>query len=177
VLFGFIISFAMDTRVRDRIRRRRDDDDDDMMLLILPALHLLGSSGERERSEGRERKQRHTSKLSGAENEVGAIIPNLQSEGEEGDASVQPTEEEEAASFEATSVPRSVDVASRNRDEKEQKKQRKSGNIEGLMERYLDMRIKQAEDEAAQLAKEKVRFLKVVISQSRDAYLFSTHWK
>jgi hypothetical protein len=45
------------------------------------------------------------------------------------------------------------------------------------MERYLDMRIKQAEDEAAQLAKEKVRFLKVVISQSRDAYLFSTHWK
>jgi len=101
VLFGFIISFAMDTRVRDRIRRRRDDDDDDMMLLILPALHLLGSSGERERSEGRERKQRHTSKLSGAENEVSAIIPNLQSEGEEGDASVQPTEEEEAASFEA----------------------------------------------------------------------------
>jgi len=158
VLFGFIISFAMDTRVRDRIRKRRDDDDDDMMLFILPALHLLDSSGERERSEGRERKQRHTSKLSGAENEVGAIIPNLRSEGEEGDASVQPTEEEEAASFEATSVPRSVDVASRNRDEKEPKRQRKSGNIEGLMERDLDMRIKQAEDEAAQLAKRKGDF-------------------
>jgi hypothetical protein len=39
--------------------------------------------------------------------------------------------------------------------EKEPKRQRKKGNKEGLMERYLDMRTKQADDEAAQLAKEK----------------------
>jgi len=35
---------------------------------------------------------------------------------------------------EAASLPRSVDVASRNSHEKEPKRQRKSGNIEGLME-------------------------------------------
>ena len=35
---------------------------------------------------------------------------------------------------EAASLPRIVDVASRNNHEKEPKRQRKSGNIEGLME-------------------------------------------
>ena len=39
---------------------------------------------------------------------------------------------------EAASLPRIVDVASRNSHEKEPKRQRKSGNIEGLTERYLD---------------------------------------
>jgi hypothetical protein len=50
---------------------------------------------------------------------------------------VQPTEQEEAAS-----LPRSVEVASRNSHEKEPKRQRKSGDIEGLMDRYLDMRTR-----------------------------------
>nr|BAD88045.1 hypothetical protein [Oryza sativa Japonica Group]BAD88297.1 hypothetical protein [Oryza sativa Japonica Group] len=43
----------------------------------------------------------------------------------------------------------------RNKEEKEPKKQKKSVGVEGLMERYLDMRTKQAEDEAAQLARER----------------------
>uniref|UniRef100_A0A0E0JT31 Uncharacterized protein n=1 Tax=Oryza punctata TaxID=4537 RepID=A0A0E0JT31_ORYPU len=49
----------------------------------------------------------------------------------------------------------SVVAAPRNKEEKEPKKQMKSVGVEGLMERYLDMRTKQTEDEAAQLAREK----------------------
>uniref|UniRef100_A0A0E0LA70 Myb/SANT-like domain-containing protein n=1 Tax=Oryza punctata TaxID=4537 RepID=A0A0E0LA70_ORYPU len=50
---------------------------------------------------------------------------------------------------------RRVVAAPRNKEEKEPKKQKKSVGVEGLMERYLDMRTKQAEDEATQLAREK----------------------
>jgi len=35
--------------------------------------------------------------------------------------------------------------------EKEPKRQRKKGNKEGLMERYLDMRTKQADDDSMRL--------------------------
>uniref|UniRef100_A0A0E0LU77 Uncharacterized protein n=1 Tax=Oryza punctata TaxID=4537 RepID=A0A0E0LU77_ORYPU len=50
---------------------------------------------------------------------------------------------------------RRVVAAPRNKEEKEPKKQKKSIGVEGLIGRYLDMRTKQAEDEATQLAREK----------------------
>jgi len=53
----------MDVALRDHLRQRRDDDDDDMMLFFLPMLHILGSSS----NIVREKKRRHTSKLSGEE--------------------------------------------------------------------------------------------------------------
>ncbi|XP_040378472.1 protein ALP1-like isoform X4 [Oryza brachyantha] len=46
---------------RDHVRKRREEGDDDMMLFIFPALHLLSSRG------GKEKKRRHTSKLTGEE--------------------------------------------------------------------------------------------------------------
>nr|XP_034601293.1 uncharacterized protein LOC117861878 [Setaria viridis] len=46
-------------------------------------------------------------------------------------------------------------AAPRKKSEKEEQRPRKSTKIEGTMERYLEMRAKQAEDEAAQLAREK----------------------
>jgi hypothetical protein len=51
----------MDVTLRDHLRKRRDDDDD--MMLFFPMLHILGSSS----NIAREKKQRHTSKLSGEE--------------------------------------------------------------------------------------------------------------
>ncbi|KAG8059774.1 hypothetical protein GUJ93_ZPchr0002g24968 [Zizania palustris] len=42
-----------------------------------------------------------------------------------------------------------------NKVEKGPKRQKKGSNIEGLMEKYIAMRSKQAEDEATELAKEK----------------------
>lgn len=50
---------------------------------------------------------------------------------------------------------RRVVAVPRNKEEKEPKRQKKSVGVEGLMERYLDRRTKQTEDEAAQLAREK----------------------
>jgi hypothetical protein len=44
---------------------------------------------------------------------------------------------------------------SRNEEEKGPKRPKKSSNIEVLMERYIDIRSKQAEDEATQLARER----------------------
>ena len=51
----------MDVTLRDHLRKRRDDDDD--MMLFFPMLHILGSSS----NIAREKKRRHTSKLSGEE--------------------------------------------------------------------------------------------------------------
>uniref|UniRef100_K3Y0J4 Uncharacterized protein n=1 Tax=Setaria italica TaxID=4555 RepID=K3Y0J4_SETIT len=45
-------------------------------------------------------------------------------------------------------------VASRKKPEKEGQRPRKSAKIEAMMERFLEMRTKQAEDEAQQLARE-----------------------
>jgi hypothetical protein len=56
-------------------------------------------------------------------------------------------------------------AVSRNEEEKGPKRPKKSSNIEVLMERYLDIRSKQAEDEATQLARER----EVMISQLRIA--------
>jgi hypothetical protein len=42
----------------------------------------------------------------------------------------------------------------RKKDEQEEKRPKKSTRIENMMEKYLEMRTKQAEDESAQLAKE-----------------------
>ena len=52
----------MDVALRDHLRRRRDGEDDDMMLFF-PMLHILGFSS----NIAREKKRRHTSKLSGEE--------------------------------------------------------------------------------------------------------------
>jgi hypothetical protein len=49
---------------------------------------------------------------------------------------------------------RTADVP-RNGEEKLSKRQKKSSSIEVLMERYLDFRSKQAEDEATQLTRER----------------------
>ena len=43
----------------------------------------------------------------------------------------------------------------RKKDEQEEKRSKKSTRIETMMEKYLEMRTKQSEDESAQLAKEK----------------------
>ncbi|WVZ71578.1 LOW QUALITY PROTEIN: hypothetical protein U9M48_020150, partial [Paspalum notatum var. saurae] len=52
----------MNMGVSDHTRKRRDDEDDDMMLFIFPALHpFIGEGGRIEK------KQRHTSKLTGEE--------------------------------------------------------------------------------------------------------------
>ncbi|KAF2920221.1 hypothetical protein DAI22_08g194111 [Oryza sativa Japonica Group] len=51
--------------------------------------------------------------------------------------------------------------------EKEPKRQNKSVGVEGLMERYLDMRTKQTEDEAAQLAREK----EAQLAREKEAHL------
>jgi hypothetical protein len=51
--------------------------------------------------------------------------------------------------------PKRTIVVSRNEEEKGPKRQKKSSNIEVLMERYLDIRSKQAEDEATLLARER----------------------
>jgi hypothetical protein len=51
----------MDVAFSDHFRKRRDEEDDDMMLFFLPMLHILGSSS----NIAREKKRRHTSKLSG----------------------------------------------------------------------------------------------------------------
>lgn len=45
-------------------------------------------------------------------------------------------------------------AASRKKPEKEGQRPRKSAKIEAMMERFLEMRTKQAEDEAQQLARE-----------------------
>jgi hypothetical protein len=41
------------------------------------------------------------------------------------------------------------------KDVQEEKRPKKSTRVENVMEKYLEMRIKQAEDESAQLVKEK----------------------
>jgi hypothetical protein len=52
-------------------------------------------------------------------------------------------------------IPKRTVVVSRNGEEKGPKRQKKSSNIEVLMERYLNIRSKQAEDEATLLARER----------------------
>uniref|UniRef100_K3YJR4 Myb/SANT-like domain-containing protein n=1 Tax=Setaria italica TaxID=4555 RepID=K3YJR4_SETIT len=61
--------------------------------------------------------------------------------------------ESDAAAVETSGQRRTA--APRKKSEKEEQRPRKSTKIEGTMERYLEMRAKQAEDEAAQLAREK----------------------
>ena len=72
---------------------------------------------------------------------------------------MQETEEEDvSAERQDQREQRRLAAASRNREEKDPKRQKKGGNLEGLMERYLDMRTKQADDERereAQLARER----------------------
>ncbi|RLN08910.1 hypothetical protein C2845_PM11G19350 [Panicum miliaceum] len=50
----------MNSRVDDLVRRRAEDEDE-MMLFILPAVYLFSSNG------GREKRPRHTSRLSDRE--------------------------------------------------------------------------------------------------------------
>jgi hypothetical protein len=51
--------------------------------------------------------------------------------------------------------PKRTAAVSRNGEEKGPKRQKKSSNIKALMARYLDIRSKQAKDEATLLAREK----------------------
>jgi hypothetical protein len=60
---------------------------------------------------------------------------------------------DEDTSVERIGQQRRAAMESKNTEEKEAKRPKKSGNIEGLMERYLKMRTKQVEDEDAQVAK------------------------
>ncbi|KAJ1265264.1 hypothetical protein BS78_08G065000 [Paspalum vaginatum] len=62
----------------------------------------------------------------------------------------EPTNEDEGSSLtrRAAAVPR-------NKEPKESKRQRKSSNIESIMERYVEIRAKQIESETAQSTKEK----------------------
>ncbi|KAK3122930.1 hypothetical protein QOZ80_8AG0620530 [Eleusine coracana subsp. coracana] len=62
-------------------------------------------------------------------------------------------EEDEAASAERNGQQRRTAIESRNKQEKEAKRPKNSGSIEGLMKRHHDMRRKQVEDEVAQVAK------------------------
>jgi hypothetical protein len=59
-----------------------------------------------------------------------------------------------------------LQLFSRNGEEKGLKRPKKSSNIEVLMEMYLDIRSKRAEDEATQLAREREEE-EVMISQLR----------
>jgi hypothetical protein len=53
-------------------------------------------------------------------------------------------------------VPQRRTTAARgNNEETRTKKHKKGDNLEGIMGRYIDMRMKQAEEEATQLAKER----------------------
>jgi hypothetical protein len=61
-----------------------------------------------------------------------------------------------------------LQLFSRNGEEKGLKRPKKSSNIEVLMEMYLDIRSKRAEDEATQLAREREEE-EVMISQLRIA--------
>ncbi|XP_040383078.1 uncharacterized protein LOC102710734 [Oryza brachyantha] len=72
------------------------------------------------------------------------------------DARLQPIRDDVARVERNTQMlQRRVVTATRNNEEKEPKRQRKSAGVEALMERYLDMRTKQVEDEATQLTREK----------------------
>jgi hypothetical protein len=61
-----------------------------------------------------------------------------------------------------------LQLFSRNGEEKGLTRPKKSSNIEVLMKMYLDIRSKQAEDEATQLAREREEE-EVMISQLRIA--------
>ncbi len=78
------------------------------------------------------------------------------------------TEDDNANAERLKEMPhRRVAVVPRNKEEKEPKRQKKSVGVEGLMERYLDMRTKQTEDEAAQLAREK----EAQLAREKEAHL------
>ncbi|KAJ1274941.1 hypothetical protein BS78_05G097800 [Paspalum vaginatum] len=62
----------------------------------------------------------------------------------------EPTNEDEGSSLTRRAV-----AVSRNKEPKESKRQRKSSNIEAIMERYVEIRAKQIESETAQSTKEK----------------------
>ncbi|EAZ37531.1 hypothetical protein OsJ_21861 [Oryza sativa Japonica Group] len=89
---------------------------------------------------------------------------------------VDATEDDNANAERLKEMPhRRVVAVPRNKEEKEPKRQKKSVGVEGLMERYLDMRTKQTEDEAAQLAREKEAHLarekEAQLAREKEAHL------
>jgi hypothetical protein len=70
---------------------------------------------------------------------------------------------------EASSAARLEQERRRNKDEQEEKRPKKSSRIESMMEKYLEMRTKQVEDERSQLSKEEAA--QDMISPSRGVFL------
>ncbi|WVZ86919.1 hypothetical protein U9M48_033630 [Paspalum notatum var. saurae] len=92
---------------------------------------------------------------------VEVVFPNLEENlaihgPDDADARVQANEDEDATVGKGEQRPqRRAAPTTRNKEEKGAKRHKKSGDIEGPMGRYINMRSKQAEDEAARLAREK----------------------
>ncbi|KAK3118467.1 hypothetical protein QOZ80_9BG0699590 [Eleusine coracana subsp. coracana] len=86
--------------------------------------------------------------------EVHRLEENESEAGSERNGQQRQDEEKEPTTNERRGQRRGV-AAALSKEEREEKRPRKGANVEGMMERYLQMRTKQAEDEAAQLAKEK----------------------
>ncbi|TVU45184.1 hypothetical protein EJB05_04659, partial [Eragrostis curvula] len=80
--------------------------------------------------------------------------PTLDARHDETQTQRRATEEEVEAEKVVSEKERRLAAIAKRKQEKEEKKTRKP-NVESMMERYLEMRTKQAEDESAQLAKEK----------------------
>ncbi|KAK3160900.1 hypothetical protein QOZ80_1BG0067330 [Eleusine coracana subsp. coracana] len=82
--------------------------------------------------------------------------PREASEDESVERSGQPREASEDASVQRNVQQRRLVAALKNKEGKDAKKPKKTASIEGMMERYLEMRTKQAEEETASLEREKV---------------------
>ncbi|KAK3139825.1 hypothetical protein QOZ80_5AG0390970 [Eleusine coracana subsp. coracana] len=82
--------------------------------------------------------------------------PREASENASAERNGQPREASEDASVQRNVQQKRLAAALKNKEGKDGKKPKKTASIEGMMERYLEMRTKQAEEETASLEREKV---------------------
>ncbi|KAK3121468.1 hypothetical protein QOZ80_8BG0653920 [Eleusine coracana subsp. coracana] len=82
--------------------------------------------------------------------------PREASEDESVERSEQPREASKDASVQSNVQQRRLATALKNKEGKDAKIPKKTASIEGMRERYLEMRTKQAEEETASLEREKV---------------------